>query len=185
MSRKYKIRDQQAIYFVTFTVIDWIDVFIRDEYREVLIESISYCQKNKGLEVHAYCFMTSHIHLIIGSKGLMPLEGIIRDLKAFTSRSIRKLLENHTQVSESRREWILRRMYNAGKYNPNNIDFQFWQQYSHPIELYSDLKIDKTLEYIRLNPVAAGFVDTPEAWVYSSARDYSGLAKGAIELVYL
>jgi len=185
MSRKYKIRHQEALYFVTFTVIDWIDVFIRDEYRDVVIQSIQYCQRNKGLEVYAYCFMTSHIHLIIGSKGLMPIVGIIRDLKAFTSHSIRKVMEDQMQVKESRRDWMLRRMYNAGKYNPNNIDIQFWQQHSHPIELYSDFIVNQKLEYLHLNPVAAGFVDTPEAWVYSSARDYSGMAKGPIELVFL
>lgn len=85
MSRKYKIRGQDQLYFVTFTIIDWIDVFIRDEYRHV-----------------------------------------------FT--------------------------------------------HSHPIEL-SGNTIQQKLEYIHLNPVAAGFVDVPEAWIYSSARDYCGLPK--------
>jgi REP element-mobilizing transposase RayT len=185
MSRQYKFRDQRLLYFVTFTVIDWMDVFIRDEYRQVVIRSIKYCQENKGLEVYAYCFMTSHVHMIIGSAGKMPLEGIVRDLKAFTSRSIRKVLEDHAQVHESRRHWMLHRMYTAGKYNPNNIDFQFWQQFSHPIELTSPSVIDQKLSYIHLNPVEAGFVDTPEAWIYSSARDYSGVAKGYIELAIL
>ena len=184
MSRKYKIHNQSSIYFVTFTVIDWIDVFIRDEYRAVVVNSIKYCQENKGLEVYAYCFMTSHIHLIIGANSLLPLEGIIRDLKAFTSRHIRKILEDDGQVKESR-AWMLKRMYYAGKYNGNNKDFQFWQQHSHPIELSSAALIEQTLDYIHLNPVAAGFVDIPEAWTNSSARDYAGIAKGAIELIYL
>ena len=184
MSRKYKIHDQSSIYFVTFTVIDWIDVFIRDEYRAVIVNSIRYCQKNKGLGVYAYCFMTSHIHLIIGADSLLPLEGIIRDLKAFTSRHIRKILEDGCQVKESR-EWMLKRMYYAGKYNSNNKDFQFWQQHSHPIELTTAAMVEPTLDYIHLNPVAAGFVDVPEAWIYSSARDYAGLVKGPVELTFL
>ena len=184
MSRKYKIHNQSSIYFVTFTVIDWIDVFIRDEYRAIVVNSVRYCQENKGLEVYAYCFMTSHIHLIIGASSRLPLEGIIRDLKAFTSRHIRKILEDDGQVKESR-AWILSRMYYAGKYNSNNKDFQFWQQHSHPIELNTAVVIEQTLDYIHLNPVAAGFVDVPEAWTYSSARDYAGIAKGPIELIFL
>jgi len=44
--------------------------------------------------------------------------------------------------------------------------------------------MDEKLEYIHLNPVAAGFVDAPEAWLYSSAHDYSGIGKGFIDLVY-
>lgn len=184
MSRKYKIHDQSQLYFVTFTVLDWIDVFIRDEYRNVMIKSIKYCQKHKGLEVYAYCFMTSHIHFIIGTAGDNPLQDIIRDLKSFTSRSIRKVMEDRSQVHESR-DWILRRMYFAGRRNSNNIDYQFWQQHSHPVELNSNDTIDQRLEYIHLNPVEAGFIDTPEAWIYSSARDYGGKAKGLIELVYV
>ena len=86
MGRKYLIRDQQAIYFLTFTVINWIDLFIRDPYREIFVESIKYCQKEKGLEVYGWCLMTSHVHMIMGSTGIMRLEGIIRDLKSFTSR---------------------------------------------------------------------------------------------------
>ena len=124
MSRKYKIHNPSGVYFATFTVIDWIDVFIRNEYRTIVLDSFKYCQRNKGLEVYAYCFMTSHIHLIIGANGVLPLEGIIRDLKAFTSRHIRKLLESNEQVYESR-EWMLQRMYYKGKYYLNNIDFQF------------------------------------------------------------
>jgi REP element-mobilizing transposase RayT len=186
MSTKYKIADQIKPHFVTFTVIDWIDIFIRDDYRSVLIDSIRYCQVNKGLEVYAYCFMTSHIHMIVSTgPDTNLLEGTIRDMKSFTSRKIREVMENTNQIHESRKEWILKRMYQAGKCNNNNIDFQFWQQHYHPIELNTNELIDEKLEYIHLNPVAAGFVDIPEAWLYSSARDYSGIAKGAIELVYL
>ena len=174
------------LYFVTFTVIDWIDIFIRDEYRNIIIESIKYCQLNKALEVYAYCIMTSHIHMIIGtSNKTIPMNGIIRDMKSYTSRKIRESMENSSSVGESRREWILKMMYRAGKYNCNNNDFQLWQQYSHPIELNTNELIDQKLDYIHLNPVDAGFVDHPEAWLHSSARDYSGIAKGRIDLVYI
>jgi putative transposase len=185
MSRKYKISDQQKLHFITFTVIDWIDVFTRDEYRNIFVDSVKYCQANKGLEVYAWCIMPSHIHLIVGTISEFKLENTIRDLKSYTSRSIRKAIEDTNQVHESRREWLLKMMYKAGKYNSNNNDFQFWQQHYHPIELSSNEMIDQKLDYIHMNPVAAGFVDVPEAWLYSSARDYYGTAKGKVELIYI
>ena len=113
--------------------------------------------------MYAYCIMTSHVHLIIATKGAYKLEDFIRDLKSFTSRHIRKALENINHVHESRREWMLKRMYYAGKHNGNNNDFQFWQQHNHPIELNTNEMIEQRLEYIHLNPVASGFVDLPEA----------------------
>ena len=56
MSRKFKIRDQEAVHFVTFTIIHWLDIFIRVEYRDIFLDSIRYCQKYKGLEVYAVAF---------------------------------------------------------------------------------------------------------------------------------
>lgn len=79
---------------------------------------------------------------------------------------------------------MLRMMYSQGKFNNNNNDYQFWQQNNHPIELSDSMMLDK-LEYIHNNPVDAGFVDAPEAWRYSSARDYFGSGKSDIELILI
>ena len=65
MSVKYKFRAQSKLYLVSFAVVYWIDIFIRNEYKDILLESIRFCQKEKGLEVYAWCLMTSHVHLIL------------------------------------------------------------------------------------------------------------------------
>ncbi len=121
MARKYKFHDHSKLYFVTLTVVNWIDAFIRDDNRNIFYESIKYCQENKGLEVYGYCIMTSHIHMIIGIEN-GNLSDVIRDLKSFTSRQIRKNLE--ASASESRREWMLWMFGRAGKKNERNIDYQ-------------------------------------------------------------
>ena len=182
MGRKYAIRDQEHLYFVTFTVIHWLDVFIRDEYRQVFTESLKYCQKEKGLIVGAWCLMTSHAHLILGSDGKMKLEDVIRDFKSFTSRHIRKAIEGN--IKESRKEWMLKAMKKAGSEKSNNKDFQFWVQNNHPIELNTNEMVDSRLDYIHQNPVVAGFVEEPREWKYSSARDYEG-EKGLIDILFL
>ena len=53
MSSKYKIKDQDKPYFVSFATVNWMDVLIRNEYRQVILESIRYCQREKGLELYA------------------------------------------------------------------------------------------------------------------------------------
>jgi hypothetical protein len=77
--------------------------------------------------------------------------------------------------------WMMER---AGKKNGNNNDFQFWQQHNHPIELNSNLLLQQKLNYVHLNPVEAGFVEHPEAYLYSSARDYAG-DKGLLDLILI
>ena len=59
MSTKYKATTKDEVYFITITTVGWLDVFTRNEYKDLFIESLVYCQKNKGLEIHAWCPPTS------------------------------------------------------------------------------------------------------------------------------
>jgi REP element-mobilizing transposase RayT len=88
MSRKYKFKENDKLHLVGFAVINWIDLFIRKEYKDVIVSSLKYCIEKKNLELYAWCIMTSHIHLIIGTSA-NPLQNIIRDLKRHTSEQLR------------------------------------------------------------------------------------------------
>ena len=182
MGRKYVIKDQTQLYFVTFTVINWLDVFIRDIYKEKIIASLRFCQEHKGLEVHAYCIMTSHIHLILSAKEGFNLSNIIRDLKSHTAREIVKLIKENKK--ESRREWLVWFFERAGRKNKRNSKHQFWQQHNHPIELSTNVMMDQRLDYIHNNPVEGGFVEEPEDWIWSSASQYSGKS-GHLNLFFI
>ncbi len=181
MSRKYKIRDQNYPHFISFSVVQWIDLFTRDIYRQTVIDSLKYCQKEKGLIVYAWCIMTNHVHLIIGTKD-KPMQDILRDMKSYTSRKLREEIVNNYR--ESRKKWIMWMMEAAGKANNNNNDWQLWQQHNHPIELSRHEMVSVRLNYLHNNPVKAGFVEKPEYWLYSSAGDYAG-RKGMIDVTLI
>ena len=171
MSTKYKMNNPEGIYFLSTAVVYWIDVFTRKDYCEIVLDSLSYCAREKGLLIYAYVIMPSHVHLIIGRKeNGSELSAIIRDFKKFTSARIIKAIHEHPQ--ESRRDWMLWMMERAGKKNSNNTRFQFWQQDNHPIELEGDW-LDQKLEYVHNNPVEAGIVRKPEDYLYSSASSYA------------
>jgi len=170
MGSSYKITDEHALYFITFTVVNWIDAFTRDIFRDVFYESTNFCIKNKGLQVYAYCIMTNHIHLIV-STNKNPLSDIVRDWKAYTSGQIRLSLEETTV--ESRKKWMMNAFVFRGTYNSRNYDFQFWESGYQPILLDSNFKIDQRLEYIHQNPVKQGLVVEPAHWQHSSATFYN------------
>ena len=113
MSTKYKFHDQYQLYFVSFAVVNWIDLFIRNEYKDIMIASWKHCQEKKGLEIYGYCIMTSHIHTIIGTHG-DNLEHIMRDMKKHTSIALRAAIEKHP--AESRREWMLTAIMRTSNY---------------------------------------------------------------------
>ena len=178
---KYKFADNDKIYFVSFAVTNWIDLFIRNEYREEILNSIKYCQTYKDLELYGWCIMTSHVHLIIGTKG-NPLQNIMRDLKRPTTEALHTSIQ--TNLIESRREWMLWMMERAAKKNSNTAKFQLWQPESHPIQLINNKMAHQKLDYIHNNPVEAGFVTKAEEWKYSSAINYYG-GKGLLEIIKL
>ena len=181
MSEKYKVRDSQQLYFVSFATVNWIDVFTRRLYNDIFVASLRYCQQHKGLELYAWCLMTNHAHLIISSEA-ENLSGILRDLKRHTAKEVLRAIEENAQ--ESRREWMLWLFERAGQRNAHNAKYQFWQQSNHPIELPSNDLRQQRLAYLHRNPVAAGFVDTPEDFLYSSARNYAG-RPGLLEVLLI
>lgn len=182
MSEKYKVRDQDKPYFITFAVESWVDVFIRQVYKDILLDSLRFCQKEKGLIIYAWCLMTNHIHLIVARSGTETLDNIIRDFKKYTSVHICKAIENnHT---ESRRLWMLEIFSVAAMNSKKHQKYKFWENEYHPIELDSNKAMDQKLDYIHNNPVKEGIVDKAEEYVYSSTRDYCGI-KGLLEIEFL
>jgi len=91
MSSKYKVGEDAIPHFVTFSVIGWIDVFTREQYKILFIDSLKHCQQKKGMVLHAWVIMTNHVHLILSSN-TDRLEDIVRDLKKYTSKQIIKAI---------------------------------------------------------------------------------------------
>jgi REP element-mobilizing transposase RayT len=182
MSRNYKFHNPKGVYFISFAVVEWLDVFTRNEYKNIVIDSLAYCQKNKGLEIFAWCIMTNHVHLIFRSVGERAPELIVGDFKRFTSKAIVKAIIDNQQ--ESRKEFLLNKFEKAAKASANVIKYQFWRHDNKPIELWSNKVIDEKMNYIHNNPVEEGYVFRPEDYLYSSAIDYAG-GKGILDDVII
>jgi putative transposase len=181
MSTKYTVKDQNALYFLTFTIVGLVDVFSRKVYRDIMIASLKYCQKNKGLELFAYVIMSNHVHLIARADEGYLLSDILRDMKKHKSKEIIFAIENE---DESRREWMLSIFGLAGKTNSSNKDFQVWQHDNHAVELYTSKFMIEKLDYLHNNPVRSGMVDKAEDYIYSSARRYMDI-EGMIDIICL
>ena len=105
MSNKYKVDDKEGIYFITLTTVDWIDIFTRrEELKLTIIDSLKYCQENKGPIIYAWCLMHSYLHMIVAAKQGFDLSAILRDMKKFTAKEI---IQKVNDEPESRREWML------------------------------------------------------------------------------
>ncbi len=180
-SKNYKIADQNALYFLTFTITEWIDVFTRLKYKIIIADSLKFCRENKGLNLYAWCLMTNHIHLVCKVDPPFKMSDFIRDFKKHTAKEI---LSEMQKAGESRRNWMLYRFKFAGKFDNRITNFRFWQDKSHPIELDSNEKMRRRINYIHQNPVKSGIVQNPEDYLFSSARNYADLS-AVIEIDFI
>ena len=171
MSDKYKIDDKEGVYFVTLTAVDWVDIFTRRELKLTIIDSLKYCQQNKGLIIYAWCLMHSHLHMIVGIKTGFDLSAILRDMKKHTAKEILKKINDEP---ESRREWMLHRFEYAGKYLKRITNYKVWQDGNQAKQIITSEFMKQKLDYIHNNPVEEMVVSEPQHYLFSSAINYAG-----------
>ena len=83
---RYKIAEQNGVYYITLTVVNWIDVFTRKDYKYIIVDSLKYCQDNKGLVLYGWVLMSNHLHIIAKADDEFRMSDILRDFKKHTSK---------------------------------------------------------------------------------------------------
>ena len=172
MSENYKSRNPEGLFFITLTIINWVDIFTRPRYKHIIIDSLNYCQNEKGLRIHAYVLMSNHLHLIASTVDSSLLSEIVRDFKRYTSR---RIIESIKNFPESRKFWLLKNFEQAAQEIKRNSLFKVWKDGFHPIELTNNAMIEQRLDYIHNNPVVQEIVIRAEDYKYSSASNYANL----------
>ena len=165
---KHNIK-KNTTYYLTLTVVGWVDVFTRHNHKDALIESLRYCIKNKGLNVYAYCLMSNHLHMVANCNEPFKLKDVIRDFKRHTVKTI---IDQIINKPESRREWMLREFEAAADKTDRNKTYKFWKSGNHAIELFTEKFVWEKINYIHNNPVKEKYVKNPQEWLYSSASNY-------------
>lgn len=176
--KKEQKTDPQACSYITFNTVDWVDVFVRPAYKQIIVDELNCCIVSKGLIVYAWCLMSNHLHLLARNSDPGGLARIEKDFKRVTTNKILEVLETETDL---RKDWMLRRFEHCSQSLKRIEKFQVWQTCSNPsfINFKDVFKLKEKVLHIHENPVRDAIVDRPEDYVFSSARDYAGL-KGQV-----
>ena len=54
MPTGYQISNQDRPYYLTLQVVQWVDIFTRKVYKDILVDALNYCIAHKGLLVYSY-----------------------------------------------------------------------------------------------------------------------------------
>ena len=162
----YRIVEEHGAYFMTFTVVEWLPVFVSEEPCQIIVDSLNFCHREMFLRTNAYVIMPTHVHFIGFDADLdsQRLARAITALRKFTGRRLCDYCTAHLPVFDH----ILRSA--AGR----DRERQFWQPTRHPEAVYSQQFWREKVDYLHANPCRKGLVRQPEHWRFSSAAYWSG-----------
>ncbi len=165
--------DKQACYFITFNTVDWIDVFIRPVYKQIVVHSLNHFIANKGLTVYGWCLMTNHLHIVGQARDGACLAEIEHEYKTFTTNKIFEAIDTEPEV---RRKWMLERFESFSNFFSHSKKLKLWQNLTNPvfIDTRKPSNLVEHIEYLQQNPVRDRIVEVAADYLYSSARDYAG-----------
>ena len=160
---RIKNEDENSPHFLTLVVLDHVEVFIKDQYFDVIIRCLRYCRDHLGLLLFEFVTMKDHLHLILGAKPNYSLSEILGSFKKFTTKEILKLLREN--------DFPLYCQVISSKKIKQINDAQFWRQGNWPKLIVNQGFLAQKINYIHDNPVRKGYVIKQEDWKYSSARN--------------
>jgi REP element-mobilizing transposase RayT len=145
--------------------MEWLPVFSRPEPAGLLLESLRFLREAHGLQLYGYVIMENHLHLVAQAQ---RLDKCLYSFKAYTAARIISHLEDRKEES------LLVRLRFSRRAHKSDREYQFWQEGCHAELILNDAMMREKLTYLHHNPVRRGYVDLPEQWRYSSARNYAG-----------
>ncbi|MBX7045004.1 MAG: transposase [Ignavibacteria bacterium] len=171
MRSRNKIYNANGVYFITSTVVDWLELFNSDNSFQILADCINFYIRKKNFKVHAYVFMKNHFHLICSG------ENISKSIGSIKSFSAKKMIE---KLKDGNNYEVLNKLRETKKKHKTDRQFQFWQEGFYPKEVLSNDELKQKIEYIHYNPVKKNYCAEMAGWKYSSANYYETGIEGII-----
>ena len=164
---RYKVYEGDTLpYFITATTVNWLPLFTNPDIAKIIIDSLAFLQSRQRISLYAYVVMKDHLHLVVAA------ENLSKELANFKSYPARQSIDYYKAQNN---EAVLEQL--ALHKLPHRTDrkYQLWQEGVHPEQIHNQEMFEQKIRYIHYNPVRRGYVEEPEQWRYSSARNYAGL----------
>lgn len=163
---RYKIYEEHYPYFITSTIKDGLPLLSNPKLAKIILDSLTFLQAERKVVIYGYVIMENHFHSIV--KG----EDLAKKLRLAKSFMAREMVDTLRADGNAR---LLNQIEFRKLKHKLKCDHQVWEEGFHPKQLMNDEMVIQKLEYLHFNPVKRGFVDWPEYWRYSSARNYLGV----------
>ena len=162
---RYQIHAEAGLYLCTFSVTDWLPVFVTEKSCQIITDSLAYCQQHKQLGLDAFVIMPTHLHVIVFDRewNSTRLEQTLVDFRKFTGRVLAQF------CGESMPLCFAAALSAAAG---DDRDHRFWQPTRHPESITTEKFHNQKRDYLHDNPRRKGLVRHPADWRWSSAKYY-------------
>ena len=158
----YRFYSDGALFYVTFSVADWLPIFVSEAACKIVTESLNYCHRHKGLRINAYVIMPTHLHAILFHADFQAkaLEQAVTDFRKFTGRQLADFCDQHMPA------WFQSVL---AQHACSDRERRLWQPTRHPVQLETESFWQVKIDYLHQNPIRKGLVRSAEHWRFSSA----------------
>ncbi|HEX2866437.1 MAG TPA: transposase [Ignavibacteriales bacterium] len=157
----------ERIFFVTTTVMNYMNVFSDHKACRILIDNIKHYQQRYRFTILAYAIMPSHFHwVVIVDPKYGSISDIMRDIKKYSAWDIMEYISKEYPETGSE--------FKASNDHPTKQKRKFWMDRFDDEVIRDEKMYFQVLNYIHNNPVKAGLAENPEDYIFSSARNYLG-----------
>lgn len=172
---RYRIRPDASVYFLTYSVVEWLPVFVSEISCKVISQSLTFCHHQKKLRINAFVVMPTHLHLIVFDQDFdtQRLSRTLADFRKFTGR----------QLSDQCNERFPRCFHNTLQAQATaDRERRFWQPSRHPEAVLSEPFWQQKVDYLHDNPCRKGLVRRAEFWRFSSAAWYASDGREMVDV---
>jgi|SRR4051794_28383102 putative transposase len=142
MTIPHRGETSQSTYFVTANAWEKMSIFQTDRMAGLLVDVLLDYRKRKKYQLHEFVVMPNHLHLLLSPAFDVTLEKSMQFIKGGFSFRAKKELGFDRDIWQT--SFVDRRVRDLGE-------------------------CEKSLVYIRENPVKAGLCALPKDWKYGSA----------------
>ena len=162
---RYRIVPEAAVYYITYSVVQWLPIFVTQATCKIVTDSLTYCHHHKHLQINTYVIMPTHMHMIVFDAEMDSerLTRTLADFRKFTGRELSDYCKNHFPKSF---DDTLHQEATADR------ERRFWQPSRHPEAILNEKFWQQKLDYLHDNPCRKGLVRSPDHWRFSSAAWY-------------
>ncbi|MDZ7648249.1 MAG: transposase [Cytophagales bacterium] len=152
---------QNGTEFFTATCLKWQPLLQRNEYKDIIMNSLKFLIDDNRIWLYDYVIMPNHIHLMWCKQNAWVEKNIQQMFLKYTDQQIKfRLIEDNPKELAN----YLSTQKDRG--------YHFWERRAYSATMYNRKVASQKIDYMHYNPVKAGLCETPEQYLYSSYRFY-------------